>query len=128
MEGSWSWSWQGSNNQEGHGEIFGRYHKDNGKPMEDVKLDGDMIRCAGCASREQEWCERGWSYFSHPRRELPDKGRQQRQKQSGLRAIFEVECTGLDRMDEDQRKMECVGSMSNCVGVAPYTGGKQIRG
>lgn len=58
-ESCWSWSWQGSNGQEGHVEIFGRYHKDNGKPVEDVKLDGDMITCAGCASREQEWCERG---------------------------------------------------------------------
>lgn len=31
---------------------------DNGKPVEDVKLAGDMIRCAGCASGELAWCER----------------------------------------------------------------------
>ena len=49
------------------------------------------------------------------------------ENQSGLRDLSEAESTGLHRMDE-QRKRECVGSMSNCVYVAPHTGGKQING
>lgn len=34
--------------------------------------------------------------------------------------MFEVESTGLDLMDEDQRKRECVGSTSNRVGGTIY--------
>lgn len=37
--------------------ILDVYPKENGKPVEDVKLDGDMIRCVGCAGREKVMCE-----------------------------------------------------------------------